>query len=84
MIDDIVICFIPDFERRDPNEFRQRFSIQCMKRLVLSCVGLEITRSFESISAFLSKTLLYVQREQLSIDVVSLAGKAVQVNLGFK
>ena len=49
---------------------------------MLSCVGLEITRSFDSISAFLSKTLLHVQREQLSIDVVALAGKAVQVKTG--
>lgn len=57
------------------------FAFQCMKRLVLSCVGLEITRSFDSIFAFLAKTLLHVQREKLAVDVVALAAKAIQVSV---
>ena len=51
---------------------------KCMKRLVLSCVGLEITQSRKSIASFLSKTLLHVQQDKLGIDVVVFADKAIQ------
>ena len=52
---------------------------QCMKRLLLSCVGLEMTRSRDSIASFLSKTLLHVQREKLGVDVLAFADEAIQV-----
>ena len=49
-----------------------------MKRLVLSCVGLEITQCRKSIVSFLKKTLLHVQQDKLGVDIVVCADKAIQ------
>ena len=53
-------------------------SRKCMKSMVLSCVGLEITRSRKSVISFLLKTLLHVQQDKLGVDVVVLADEAIQ------
>jgi hypothetical protein len=52
---------------------------QNLKKLILSCVGLTITRTIKDVHNFLRRTLMHVQRETLQLDVMDLGSRAVEV-----